>query len=534
MTTHRSLNQNILLAAPALVLLAAAAVIEILIIRQTGHVVYPIDDPYIHMAMARHFAEYGVFGVSLAGFSATSSSPFWTLLLGATFRIAGNHECIPLLWNLLFGTAAAFYLTRLLAERLQSSRVAAMAGTLLVFILPLPVLVTLGMEHTLHILLVLLLVKRTADSLDEKKPSHSAGVAVLLTFLSTLVRFETIFVVVPLAWFALVRQRWMTALALLGGCAVPLLVLGWINLHNGWFFFPTSVILKSALSQHGWERLQTLIERLYGQLFGAPHMAVSFVLGSAALFAAWRHESVLSRTGIWIAVFTAATILHCSLASIGWFYRYEGYLLALGAAALAPFARDSARALWDRLRSARELGERWTMAAGLMGIVLLLPFPYYDRYQSIAKLVPAARNIYSQQYQMGLFLRQYYPGEAVVANDIGAINFLADIVCLDIMGLGSTEPVRAKLQGFWSDRFLHSWCTQHRVAAAVVYESWLRKVLPPVWIKAGEWTVQEKVSVADPTVSFFALNPQQAERLRNNLKTFELQLPPGVRSVIYE
>ncbi len=534
MMAHRSLNQNILLATPALVLLAAVAAIEMLVIRQTGRVVYPIDDPYIHMAMARHFAEYGVFGVSLAGFSATSSSPFWTLLLGATFRIVGSHECIPLLWNVLFGTAVAFYLTRLLAEGLQSARAAAIAGILLVFILPLPTLVTLGMEHTLHILLILLLVKRTADSVDEEKPSHSAGVVILLTFLSILVRFETVFVAVPLAWFALVRRRWMIALALLGGCSIPLLVLGWINLHNGWFFFPTSVMLKSALSQHGWERLQTLIERLYGQLFGAPHMAVTFVLGTTALFAAWRRETVLSRHSIWIAVFTAATILHCSLASIGWFYRYEGYLLALGAAALAPFARDSARALWDRLRGVREWGERWTMAAGLAGIVLLLPFPYYDHYQSIAKLVPAARNIYSQQYQMGLFLRQYYPGEAVAANDIGAINFLADIVCLDVMGLGSTEPVRAKLQGFWSDRFLHSWCTQHRVAIAAVYENWLRKALPPVWIKAGEWTVEEKVSVADTTVTFFAPDPQQAERLRKNLKAFEPQLPPGVRSVIYE
>lgn len=490
---------------------------------------YPIDDPYIHMAMARHFAESGVFGVSLAGFSATSSSPLWTLLLGTTFKVFGNHETIPLLLNVIFGLALAVYFTRLLADRLQSVWAASLGGTALLFVLPLPTLVALGMEHTLHILLALALVERASRILFGEDTQTATGSILLLAFLATLTRFETMFLVFPLAAFCWIAREKKAAAALAAGCALPILALGFININNGWFFFPTSIMLKSALSMDGWERIQTMAERLFGQLFGSPHIVVPFVFAIAALFSTLRDERLTTKNFLWIGVFIAATVFHCSQASIGWFYRYEGYLLAIGAVALAPFARETGAALRDAIPRCQRLSERWLIGGGVAAILALTPFPFYKQCSSLEMLVPSARNIYSQQYQMGLFLKKYYKGEAILANDIGAINYLADMYCLDVMGLGSVEPIRAKMQETWSPRFLHSWCAQHRVAVAVVYESWLRKLIPPGWIKAGEWTVNEKISVADSTVSFFALIPQEAERLRANLQSFESQLPNGVK-----
>jgi hypothetical protein len=35
----------------------------------------------------------------------------------------------------------------------------------------------------------------------------------------------------------------------------------------------------------------------------------------------------------------------------------------------------------------------------------------------------ATTNIYEQQYQMGLFIKEFYENKSIVANDIGAINF---------------------------------------------------------------------------------------------------------------
>ncbi|MEQ9166804.1 MAG: hypothetical protein RLO12_11140, partial [Fulvivirga sp.] len=41
--------------------------------RNNGEFVYPIDDTYIHMAIANNTADYGMWGIDKYSFSATSS-----------------------------------------------------------------------------------------------------------------------------------------------------------------------------------------------------------------------------------------------------------------------------------------------------------------------------------------------------------------------------------------------------------------------------------------------------------------------------
>src|SRR6266700_705744 len=61
-----------------------------------GSIVYSLDDPYIHMAMARSFAEHGVWGITPHGFTSSTSSPIWTLIIAVAFRFFGVHDWIPL------------------------------------------------------------------------------------------------------------------------------------------------------------------------------------------------------------------------------------------------------------------------------------------------------------------------------------------------------------------------------------------------------------------------------------------------------
>ncbi|MFX1392811.1 MAG: hypothetical protein ACFFAH_04470, partial [Promethearchaeota archaeon] len=43
-----------------------------------GNLVYSLDDAYIHMAIAKHFSQKGVWGITDKEFSSTSSSILYT------------------------------------------------------------------------------------------------------------------------------------------------------------------------------------------------------------------------------------------------------------------------------------------------------------------------------------------------------------------------------------------------------------------------------------------------------------------------
>src|SRR5690242_17300955 len=73
--------------------------------RHHGQFAYALDDAYIHMAMARNVVQHGVWGITRHGFTSSSSSPLWTLLLSAVGAVAGIHDLTPLLLNTLFASA---------------------------------------------------------------------------------------------------------------------------------------------------------------------------------------------------------------------------------------------------------------------------------------------------------------------------------------------------------------------------------------------------------------------------------------------
>ena len=100
----------------ALILLWAmtfAVVAFFLNANETDQVVYSLDDPYIHMAMARNLVEHGVWGVTRYEFSSSSSSPLWVLLLASGYLVIGVRDFLPLLLVL-----AATSLALIVADRI--------------------------------------------------------------------------------------------------------------------------------------------------------------------------------------------------------------------------------------------------------------------------------------------------------------------------------------------------------------------------------------------------------------------------------
>ena len=61
-----------------------------------GNLIYPLDDTYIHLAIAKNFVLHGVWGVTKYAFTSSISSPFFTLLVAIAFRLTGVQEWVPL------------------------------------------------------------------------------------------------------------------------------------------------------------------------------------------------------------------------------------------------------------------------------------------------------------------------------------------------------------------------------------------------------------------------------------------------------
>src|SRR5262249_52497480 len=81
--------------------LVVAATAVVSVHRGGGHFVYGLDDAYIHMTMARTFAQHGVWGIAPDRFASASSSPLWVLVLAAIDRVIGVHEITSFVLNIL-------------------------------------------------------------------------------------------------------------------------------------------------------------------------------------------------------------------------------------------------------------------------------------------------------------------------------------------------------------------------------------------------------------------------------------------------
>ncbi len=231
---------------------------------------------------------------------------------------------------------------------------------------------------------------------------------------------------------------------------------------------------------------------------------------------------------IMTSILSMALILHIQFAKIGSFYRYEAYLMIPGLFIFILVIKElhlkHKKQVLSRLeRNIRRLEMSLIFfiiftALGIRGIVSLINIPQ------------ASKNIYEQQYQMGLFLKTFYSTEKIAANDIGAIHFLADIQCLDLWGLSSMEVARAKKQNSFDFEFIDLITKSHQTKIAILYDLWFDPYggLPSEWIKVGEWTIQNNVVSGGETVSFYAVDTSEKDLLTQHLREFSQSLPEDV------
>ena len=144
-----------LLLALAILLLTFSFCLKSSLSKTEGQLVYTLDDPYIHLAIAKNLSEYGVWGVTKYTFSSTSSSLLWTILLSIMFKIFGVNDALPLMLNFIFAVLSCIivYLL-LLASNLRGSLVFILL-VLMIFCTPMVPLSFCGQEHMIHLILTI-------------------------------------------------------------------------------------------------------------------------------------------------------------------------------------------------------------------------------------------------------------------------------------------------------------------------------------------------------------------------------------------
>jgi len=496
-----------------------------------GKFSYPVDDAYIHMQIAKNLAFHHTWGINADSFGSASSSPLYTILLASCFTLFGAKAVIPLLLNIIAGLWLLLAAGRWLQKQGLSPLAQFIALASVIFLTPLPLLITTGMEHTLQCLFAFLFLSRFAAWLQDaiEDPIVSLPLSVYIyAVLTATIRYEGLFFVAA-ACIALLIYKRLKSSVLLGFFSVlPLIVFGTISVMKGSYFLPNSVLVKSEAAQFSLAGVVHAIgnivsERLNFAKSGISLLSVQRLLIILPLVFLTALPSLRGRRDLqfWLISLIGVSLLQVSLADTGKFYRYEAYIVLNATLILSVLVYHFWKPLfWKGPAIARVIGAC---------LVAFLMLPIFLRATTAnLKLPRAGINIYEQQYQMSRFLKLYYDTSTVAANDIGAIAFFTNARIVDLWGLGSIDIARSKKGGYWNAPFLDSISRKEEASIAIIYDSWIDKAIPPHWKKAGEWKIFNNVVCGDDHVSFYAIDTTGFDKLKQNLVAFEKQLPPTV------
>lgn len=472
---------------------------------------YPVDDPYIHLAVAEQIARGG-YGVNAGEWASAASSALWPLLLvpgaGAEW---GRY--LPLAWNVAALVLLCLLWARLLEESGAAARwprFALAAAVLGPVALNAPGLAFAGMEHTAHAAASLAIVLGLL-----RLGQGAAGWLLPLALgclLAPAFRLEGL----ALAWAAALAVAWLgrpgAALGLGALALVPVAGFAAFLSANGIGPLPSSVIAK--MMDGGVGDLSFAARLAQGFAANVTHLPglVLLALALAGLAAGAllpeRRARALALTG------ALAALAHLALGQIGWLNRYEPYALIAAAAALLVACGLSA-------------GARAGQLAGAVAVAGLVSGAYYT-LDFIRVGLWSPRGIHLQQAQMARFVHEVAQVDAA-ANDIGRLAWRNPHHVLDLWGLASAEARDLRLgeaPAGWAGDLV----ARDGAPLIALYPQHFGDGIGRDWVVLGDLQLKyERGFLGGGFVRFYAADAQAAATLAPLLTDFAATLPDGVR-----
>jgi len=421
-------------AALAVLYAALGVALAVSLAQNDGHFVYALDDPYIHMAVAKNLAEHGVYGVTPQGFSYSTSSIVWPWLLWLTHLICGANTIGPMAWNVVFAAAAVSVIYALLKKQGVPPRLNFAFLLIIAFGTPLPAIVFTGLEHTLHVLLAVAFLfvaakflaqgsvgSKTSPHGDETSGTrfHRArhvgnvphGQSILRTLylvlpvLLTMTRYESALMIAVVCLLWAIRGRIWHAMVLGSLGALPIVVSGLISLAHGWHFLPNSVLLKGRMPPgSSFDQVYESLYKTAATLYHQPHLPAMMAAAMLLLVVLHRRDRprwTVAQNMLWILLLTTA--LHVQFAKTGWFFRYEAYLMACGLFVVL-------MVVYQQLAGAGRPLFSWRPCLLGTAVLLVVATSMIRGMRSTALIPRASSNIYEQHFQMARFVGRYYAG----------------------------------------------------------------------------------------------------------------------------
>ncbi|MFX1392126.1 MAG: hypothetical protein ACFFAH_01000 [Promethearchaeota archaeon] len=515
-----------------------------------GKIIYSRDDAYIHMAIARNFALYGVWGINKNKFSSTSSSLLYTLLLSFCFLVFGVFDIIPFIINSIFATLIIFFINKVLRDYYKIPKyVNILAIFAIILFVSLPGMIFVGMEHILQTFINLCFVFYSSHVLSIKELENRERLSFspqeklifCLTPLVTMIRFEGIFLILIVSFFFLIRKRIFFFFVIFFLGILPIFIYGVVSMYYGWHFLPNSIYTKSpapdlltAEDFVNYFILRLILELVYSSDLSSLLLGVFIVF----CFNYYKERNLWKNSNIMSLIFILLTLSHIQFASVIHF-RYYAYLTTLGIFIFIVSINDiiPLKILPNIIRSylsqiKQEFKLKHLLKPGLFFIIL-----FYIINSNTTRALPlifkspyASDNIYEQHYQMGLFIEKYYKGECVAVNDIGAVSYLSDDVeILDLWGLGDIDVGDARAKGNYDTEKIDEITKKKNCKIAILNDYFERYGgLPEEWVRVGKWKVKDNVILGDETVFFYAVDSDEVDSLMKNLKDFSSHLPSDI------
>ncbi|WP_128331418.1 hypothetical protein [Apibacter sp. HY039] len=491
---------------------------------------YPLDDSYIHLAIAKNIAEHGVWGINSNEFSSASSSPLFTVILSLFLFIFGNNSYIPLILNILFSLSTIYLAWYYFKDKLSYILLSLLLISIIIWT-PLPGLTIIAMEHIIHAFLTLFYLLLIWEILINNNQSKKIiYLYYLISFLLPISRYEGLFIIIGGNLILFFSKKFRISIIGVLCSILSISLFGLYFIYNGGTFFPYSVIIKTSLSNSVvFYKLLPYKNILlyYIKDIASRQLLICFifVLTFSFLVQLKLKKNILKI----IIILSIGIILHVMYSKFGWLNRYEAFLFPSILCILF-------YSIQQACIKSKNLSFKHQLLYFSLFILLIYPSCFFTKRSLInhEKIIIGAEEIHNQQYQTALFIQKYYPNKSVAINDIGYPSYLSNNThIVDIYGLGNTQIALAKKNKSKNiNPVIINEIKKNNVKAAFIYKKWFSDDLYKDWVEIGYWEINHRVryigklaisgTTGGACVYIFSTSTElnDIEYLKNSLKEF--------------